>query len=169
MTAYPLSSLTAISPIDGRYRNKAEDLSDYFSEFALIRYRVIVEIRWLQQLAAHPQIKEAPPISAAGNAVLEGIISDFSLADAERVKAIESTTNHDVKAVEYFLKEKVLKHADLAQQMEFVHFACTSEDINNLSYALMLRDGRDSVMLPLMKKIIATLRSLAHTYAEQPQ
>ncbi|OGT75016.1 MAG: adenylosuccinate lyase [Gammaproteobacteria bacterium RIFCSPLOWO2_02_FULL_57_10] len=169
MTAHPLSSLTAISPIDGRYRNKAEDLSDYFSEFALIRYRVIVEIRWLQQLAAHPQIKEAPPISAAGNALLESIINDFSLADAERVKAIEATTNHDVKAVEYFLKEKVLKHADLAQQMEFVHFACTSEDINNLSYALMLRDGRDKVMLPLMQKIIDTLRTLAHTHADQPQ
>ncbi|MGB4247494.1 MAG: adenylosuccinate lyase [Pseudohongiellaceae bacterium] len=169
MTAHPLSSLTAISPIDGRYRNKAEDLSDYFSEFALIRYRVIVEIRWLQQLAAHPQIKEAPPISAAGNALLESIINDFSLTDAERVKAIEATTNHDVKAVEYFLKEKVLKHADLAQQMEFVHFACTSEDINNLSYALMLRDGRDKVMLPLMQKIIDTLRTLAHTHADQPQ
>ncbi|MDP1930688.1 MAG: adenylosuccinate lyase [Gammaproteobacteria bacterium] len=169
MTAHPLSSLTAISPIDGRYRNKADALSDYFSEFALIRYRVIVEIRWLQQLAAHPQIKEAPTISAAGNALLEGIINDFSLADAERVKAIEATTNHDVKAVEYFLKEKVLKLPDLAKQMEFVHFACTSEDINNLSYALMLRDGRDKVMLPLMQQIIDTLRMFAHTHAEQPQ
>ncbi|MDP2141207.1 MAG: adenylosuccinate lyase [Gammaproteobacteria bacterium] len=169
MTAHPLSSLTAISPIDGRYRNKADALSDYFSEFALIRYRVIVEIRWLQKLAAHPQIKEAPTISAAGNALLEGIINDFSLADAERVKAIEATTNHDVKAVEYFLKEKVLKLPDLAKQMEFVHFACTSEDINNLSYALMLRDGRDKVMLPLMQQIIDTLRMFAHTHAEQPQ
>ncbi len=166
---HSLSSLTAISPIDGRYRSKAEELSDYFSEFALIRYRVIVEIRWLQQLAAHPQIDEAPVISAAGNAVLEGIISGFTLDDALRVKEIEATTNHDVKAVEYFLKEKVLSHPDLAQQMEFVHFACTSEDINNLSYALMLRDGRDKAMLPLMEKIISVLRQLAHDHASQPQ
>lgn len=166
---HSLSSLTAISPIDGRYRNKVEELSDYFSEFALIRYRVIVEIRWLQQLAAHPQIGEAPTISQAGNAVLEGIISGFTLDDALRVKEIEATTNHDVKAVEYFLKEKVLSHPDLAKQMEFVHFACTSEDINNLSYALMLRDGRDKAMVPLMEKIISVLRQLAHDHATQPQ
>ncbi len=168
MTALPLTGLTAISPIDGRYRNKADALGAYFSEFALIRYRVLVEVRWLQCLAAHPQITEAPPISAAGNALLESVITSFSLADAQRVKEIEATTNHDVKAVEYFLKEKVSAHPDLATQMEFVHFACTSEDINNLSYALMLREGRDEVMLPLMRQVIDALRTLAHEHAEQP-
>src|SRR5690606_17851112 len=117
MTSQPLSSLTAISPIDGRYRSKAEDLSDYFSEFALIRYRVIVEVRWLQQLAAHPAISEAPALSPDADAALEDIINNFSLQDALRVKEIESTTNHDVKAVEYFLKEKVASRTDLAAQM----------------------------------------------------
>src|SRR5690554_1951257 len=138
MSTLPLSGLTAISPIDGRYRNKVDALSNYYSEFALIRYRVIVEVRWLQCLAAHPQVTEAPSINAQGNAALESLIENFSLADAQRVKDIEATTNHDVKAVEYFIKEKVSSNADLAKQMEFVHFACTSEDINNLSYALML-------------------------------
>jgi len=169
MTALPLNGLTAISPIDGRYRNKADALSAYFSEFALIRYRVIVEIRWLQGLAAMPQITEAPPLGDAGTALLNAIAENFSLADAERVKQIEATTNHDVKAVEYFLKEKVQSHPELAAQMEFVHFACTSEDINNLSYALMLRDGRDKVVLPLMRQLIDTLRTLAHEHAAQPQ
>jgi len=169
MTSQPLSSLTAISPIDGRYRSKAADLSDYFSEFALIRYRVIVEVRWLQQLTAHPAITEAPALGAEANAALEDIIANFSIEDAMRVKEIESTTNHDVKAVEYFLKEKVASRTDLAAQMEFVHFACTSEDINNLSYALMLRDGRDQVMLPLMQQVIDRLRQLAHEHAAQPQ
>ncbi|MDX1489948.1 MAG: adenylosuccinate lyase [Pseudohongiellaceae bacterium] len=169
MTALPFSSLTAISPIDGRYRSKAEDLAEYFSEFALIRYRVIVEIRWLQQLAQHPQVTEAPVLSAEGNAALEAIIDDFSIEDASRVKNIEATTNHDVKAVEYFIKEKVSGHPDLAKQIEFVHFACTSEDINNLSYALMLRDGRDKVMVPLMEKIVGEVKKLALEHAEQPQ
>ncbi len=168
MTASPLSGLTAISPIDGRYRNKVDILGNYFSEFALIRYRVIVEIRWLQCLAAHPQVTEAPAISSAGNQVLEDIIANFSIADAQRVKDIEATTNHDVKAVEYFLKERVSSHADLATQIEFVHFACTSEDINNLSYALMLKEGRDEVMLPLMQQLVDKLRSMAHELAEQP-
>lgn len=168
MTASPLSALTAISPIDGRYRNKVDVLGNYFSEYALIRYRVIVEVRWLQCLAAHPQVTEAPAISSAGNQVLEDIIANFDIADAQRVKDIEATTNHDVKAVEYFLKERVSSHADLANQIEFVHFACTSEDINNLSYALMLKDGRDEVMLPLMKQVLDKLRSMAHEFAEQP-
>jgi len=163
-----LSSLTAISPVDGRYRNKVESLSAWFSEFALIRYRVIVEIRWLQQLAAHPQISEAPAISAAGNELLESILDNFSETDALRVKEIEATTNHDVKAVEYFIKEKIGQHPDLQQQLEFVHFACTSEDINNLSYALMLRDGRAQGMLPLMQQIIDRLQQLAHAHADQP-
>ena len=169
MTTLPLSGLTAISPIDGRYRSKAAELSDYFSEFALIRYRVLVEIRWLQRLASMPQIAEAPPLGAAETALLDAIVADFSLADAERVKQIEATTNHDVKAVEYFIKEKVQSHPELAAQMEFVHFACTSEDINNLSYALMLRDGRDTVVLPLMRQLVDTLRTLAHEHAAQPQ
>ena len=168
MNASPLSGLTAISPIDGRYRSKVDALGNYFSEYALIRYRVIVEIRWLQCLAAHPQVTEAPAISSAGNQVLEDIITNFSIADAQRVKDIEATTNHDVKAVEYFLKEQVSSHADLAKQIEFVHFACTSEDINNLSYALMLKDGRDDVMLPLMQQLVDKLRAMAHEFADQP-
>lgn len=168
MTASPLSGLTAISPIDGRYRNKVDILGNFFSEYALIRYRVIVEIRWLQCLAAHPQVTEAPAISNAGNQVLEDLIANFSIADAQRVKDIEATTNHDVKAVEYFLKERVSSHPDLATQIEFVHFACTSEDINNLSYALMLKDGRDDVMLPLMQQLVDKLRDMAHEFAEQP-
>lgn len=163
-----ISTLTAISPVDGRYRSKTEALAACFSEYALIRYRVIVEIRWLQQLAAHPAITEAPPIGEAGQELLESIIKNFSETDAVRVKAIESTTNHDVKAVEYFIKEKIADHPDLKQQVEFVHFACTSEDINNLSYALMLRDGRDLVMLPVMHQLLDRLRELAHDTAEQP-
>jgi adenylosuccinate lyase len=163
-----ISTLTAISPVDGRYRSKTEALAACFSEYALIRYRVIVEIRWLQQLAAHPAITEAPPIGEAGQELLESIIKNFSETDAVRVKAIESTTNHDVKAVEYFIKEKIADHPDLQQQVEFVHFACTSEDINNLSYALMLRDGRDLVMLPVMHQLLDRLRELAHDTAEQP-
>jgi len=169
MTATSLSELTAISPIDGRYRGRTVALSDYFSEFALIRYRVLVEIRWLQQLASHPRILEAPVISPTGKEILENIIRDFSIHDASRVKEIEAITNHDVKAVEYFLKEKVLGHPELSQQMEFVHFACTSEDINNLSYALMLKEGRDKLMLPLMRQVIDNLRGLAHEHAAQAQ
>ncbi|MDP2127660.1 MAG: adenylosuccinate lyase [Pseudohongiella sp.] len=163
-----ISTLTAISPVDGRYRARTEALGAYFSEYALIRYRVLVEIRWLQQLAALPGVPEAPAIGAAGQSRLERIVADFSEADAERVKEIERTTNHDVKAVEYFIKEKIADVEDLKQQLEFVHFACTSEDINNLSYSLMLRDGRDLVMLPLMQQLIDRLRQLAHDTAEQP-
>jgi len=163
-----ISALTAISPIDGRYRNKVDALGNYFSEYALIRYRVIVEIRWLQQLAAHEGISEAPPISKAGNALLDSLVENFSEEDAQRVKAIESETNHDVKAVEYFIKEKIADHPELEKQVEFVHFACTSEDINNLAYALMLRDGRDLVLVPVMDKLIGHLTTLAHEHAEQP-
>jgi len=163
-----ISTLTAISPIDGRYRARTEVLSDYFSEYALIRYRVLVEVRWLQQLAAHPGVPEAPALSANARARLDRLVSEFTLSDAERVKDIERTTNHDVKAVEYFIKEKIADEADLKAQLEFVHFACTSEDINNLSYALMLRDGRDQVMVPLMRQLIDQLRKLAHDTAAQP-
>ena len=163
-----LSTLTAISPVDGRYRARTDALVAYFSEYALIRYRVLVEIRWLQQLAANPGIPEAPPLSDLAQSRLEKLITDFSEADAERVKEIERTTNHDVKAVEYFIKEKIADVDDLKQQLEFVHFACTSEDINNLSYALMLRDGRDQAMVPVMQQLIDRLRQLAHDTAEQP-
>ena len=163
-----LTSLTAISPTDGRYRNKTESLSEYFSEYALIKYRVQVEIRWLQRLAEHQDIIEAPALSADANAYLNAIVDDFSVVDAERVKEIESTTNHDVKAVEYFIKEKFANQAELKPHLEFVHFACTSEDINNLSYALMLKEGRDKVMVPVMQKLVDTLRQLAKDTAAQP-
>lgn len=163
-----LTSLTAISPTDGRYRSKTESLSEYFSEYALIKYRVQVEIRWLQRLAEHADIVEAPALSTDANAFLNAIVENFSLQDAERVKEIERTTNHDVKAVEYFIKEKFADQSELKPHLEFVHFACTSEDINNLSYALMLKEGRDKVMVPVMQQLIDTLRQLAHNTATQP-
>lgn len=156
-----LNALTAISPVDGRYGSKATALRPIFSEFGLIKYRVTVEIRWLQQLAAEPAITDVPALSAAANAVLDHIVADFSLADAQRVKDIERTTNHDVKAVEYLLKEKVANTPELAAITEFIHFACTSEDINNLSHALMLREARDSVLLPECDAILAAIKALA--------
>ena len=140
-----LSALTAVSPVDGRYGSKTADLRPIFSEFGLIRNRVLVEIRWLQQLAAHPQIPEVPTLSETANTLLNSIVDDFNEVDAERVKEIERTTNHDVKAVEYLIKEKFKDNAELAAINEFVHFACTSEDINNLSHALMLKDGLSTV------------------------
>ena len=163
-----LNSLTAISPIDGRYGSKTADLRPVFSEYGLIRQRVTVEVRWLQSLAAHPTITEVPAFSQASLEQLEQIISGFSEADAQRVKEIERTTNHDVKAVEYLLKEKIAGNTELEKVSEFVHFACTSEDINNLSHAMMLREGRDDVLLPLADRMIAAVRSMAHEYAEQP-
>ncbi|WP_158774614.1 adenylosuccinate lyase [Cobetia sp. L2A1] len=163
-----LSALTALSPVDGRYGAKTEALREHFSEFGLIRARVIVEVRWLQRLAAHAEIAEVPAFSADANAVLDAIVSDFSVDDAQRIKDIESTTNHDVKAVEYFLKEKVADNAELNAVTEFIHFACTSEDINNLSHALMLRGGLDNVLLPEMKKVTEAIVALAHLHAEQP-
>ncbi len=168
MTPDELSPLTAVSPIDGRYRNKTESLAGYCSEYALIRYRVIVELRWLQQLAGQPALPEAPPINDRGHEALEAIIDGFTVDDARRIKAIEAETNHDVKAVEYFLKERLASQPDLQRQLEFIHFGCTSEDINNLAYALMLRDGRDQVMLPAMHALIERLRGLAHEHADQP-
>ncbi|MDX1714332.1 MAG: lyase family protein, partial [Halomonas venusta] len=129
-----LSALTALSPVDGRYGAKAAALREHFSEFGLIRARVIVEVRWLQRLADHSQIVEVPPLSVEATAFLEQLIRDFSVEDAERIKEIERTTNHDVKAVEYFLKEKIAGQPELNAVTEFIHFACTSEDINNLSY-----------------------------------
>ena len=163
-----LSALTAISPVDGRYGDKAADLRPIFSEYGLIRCRVKVEVEWLKKLAATTGIPEVPAFSAEAIAVLDAIVSNFSLEDAERVKTIEKTTNHDVKAVEYFLKEKVEGHAEIAKVGEFIHFACTSEDINNLSYALMLKEGREQVLLPWCDKLIAAIADLAHRYAEIP-
>ncbi len=163
-----LSTLTAISPMDGRYGSKTADLRPIFSEFGLIKQRVTVEIRWLQALSAHPQIKEVQPFSAETNAQLNGIVSNFSESDALRVKEIEATTNHDVKAVEYLLKEKIAGNAELEAVTEFIHFACTSEDINNLSHALMLREGSAEVFLKQAQQIIDAIRALAHEHADKP-
>lgn len=163
-----LTALTAISPVDGRYGSKVSVFRSIFSEYGLIRNRVTVEIRWLQSLAAHPAITEVPAFSAEANDFLDKLVSEFSLADAERIKEIERTTNHDVKAVEYLIKEKIAEVPELHAVTEFVHFACTSEDINNLSHALMLREGLDHGLLPGMEKVIDKLAELAKTHAEQP-
>ncbi len=163
-----LSPLTAVSPVDGRYGDKTADLRAIFSEYGLIRHRVLVEVRWLEALAAHPGIPEVPPLSGHAVNLLEGIARHFQVADAQRIKNIERTTNHDVKAVEYFLKERVAGNPELAAVSEFIHFACTSEDINNLAHALMLREGRGQVLLPLMDDLIATLRDLAVRLADLP-
>jgi len=162
------SALTALSPLDGRYAAKTEALRPIFSEFGLMHRRVLVEIRWLLALAGEKAITETGSLSAASRKFLMTLADGFSLQDAERIKAIEATTNHDVKAVEYFLKERIGSHAELAGAREFVHFACTSEDVNNLAYALMLRDARDGLLLPHLDKIIATLRQMAHALAAQP-
>ncbi|AQQ67700.1 adenylosuccinate lyase [Microbulbifer agarilyticus] len=163
-----LSALTAVSPIDGRYESKTAPLRDIFSEYGLIRARVEVEVRWLQQLARHEEVGEVKPFSADSNQILDDIVAKFSIDDAQRIKDIERTTNHDVKAVEYFLKEKVQDNAELAAVSEFIHFACTSEDINNLSHALMLRAGRDDVLLPAMNQIVDEIAGLAKTFADVP-
>ncbi len=168
MNTLPLSSLTAITPIDGRYGNKVDVLRGIFSEYGLIRARVLVEIRWLQQLASHPGISELPALSAAANQYLEQLLANFGEADASVIKQTERTTNHDVKAVEYFIKGRLQGNAELAAASEFVHFACTSEDINNLSHALMLRDGLDQCLLPLADKIIDNLSALAREFAAVP-
>ncbi len=162
------SSLTAISPVDGRYGRKTTSLRPIFSEFGLIHHRVEVEVRWLQTLAANPDIAELPAFSDSANALLDAIVTGFSKADAARVKEIERTTNHDVKAVEYFLKEKVASNDELHAVSEFFHFACTSEDINNLSHALMLKKGRDDVLLPLFDEVLGKLKGIAHELADQP-
>ena len=161
-------ALTALSPLDGRYAGKVGALRPIFSEFGLMHRRVQVEIEWLLALAAEPKIVELPSFDAAQVATLKVIAENFSEADGERIKAIEATTNHDVKAVEYFIKEKIGADASLAQAKEFVHFACTSEDINNLSYALMLRDARRGVLLPQLDALIDTLRQMAHDNAGLP-
>jgi adenylosuccinate lyase len=163
-----LSSLTAVSPVDGRYGSKTEDLRPIFSEYGLIRHRILVEVRWLQALARHPQIPEVPALSTHALHVLDAMVEGFQVEDAQRVKNIERTTNHDVKAVEYFIKERVAGNAEIEAVSEFIHFACTSEDINNLAHALMVREGRGQVLLPLMDALIAAIRDLAHRHAELP-
>ncbi len=163
-----LSPLTAVSPIDGRYGGKTADLRPIFSEFGLIRHRILVEVRWLQALADEPLIEEVPALSEHARNILEGIAGNFSIEDAQRIKNIERTTNHDVKAVEYFLKERIVGNQELEAISEFIHFACTSEDINNLSHALMLREGRGQVMLPQMDEMIQAVRQLAHDHADKP-
>jgi len=163
-----LSSLNVLSPIDGRYASRTESLRPIFSEFGLIRHRVIVEVRWLQTLAAHEGIREVPAIGTHANRVLNDIIDKFSEQDAQRVKNIERTTNHDVKAVEYFLKEKINGNTELEAISEFIHFACTSEDINNLAYALMLREARNQSLLPLQDEVIRVISELARKNAGSP-
>ena len=164
----PHSPLTALSPLDGRYAAKVENLRPIFSEYGLMQRRVLVEVRWLQALADEKQIGEVAAFSAAARAKLQAIADGFSVADGDRVKEIERTTNHDVKAIEYFIKQRIGDDAELGKAKEFVHFACTSEDINNLAYALMLRDARDGVLLPALDAAIAKLRELAHANATLP-
>ena len=163
-----LTSLNAISSVDGRYHSKTSALQPFFSEYGLIRYRVIVEIRWLQLLAANPGLPEIPLLSDSANTYLEQLISDFDESEAAIVKKKESVTNHDVKAVEYYLKEKLAEQTELAGIMEFVHFACTSEDINNISYALMLKESMDAVIVPMMTEVLEAIREKAHDYADAP-
>ncbi|MCB1571021.1 MAG: adenylosuccinate lyase, partial [Xanthomonadales bacterium] len=160
--------LLALSPLDGRYATKVESLRPIFSEFGLMQRRVLVEIRWLIALSDEPGIAEVPPFTAEARSALEAIAASFGEADGERIKSIEGETNHDVKAVEYFIKERIAAHPELAAAREFVHFACTSEDINNLAYSLMLRDARDRVLLPALDRLDERLTDLAHALAGQP-
>ncbi|WP_373082352.1 adenylosuccinate lyase [Zhongshania sp.] len=162
-----LSALSAVSPVDGRYGSKTAPLRPVFSEFGLIKYRLIVEVRWLQALAANPGVVEVPALSEAANAALEALISGFNESGAQKVKDIEATTNHDVKAIEYFIKDAISGNAELAAISEFVHFACTSEDINNLSHALMLREGRE-ILLADADAIINKLAEQAREFAAVP-
>ncbi|MDO8267986.1 MAG: adenylosuccinate lyase [Moraxellaceae bacterium] len=162
-----MTSLTALSPVDGRYAGKVDALRPLFSEYGLIRARVEVEVRWLQRLAAHPGIPEVPAFSVEANAVLDALVANFSETDAEWIKNTERTTNHDVKAVEYFLKDRVAGVPELAKVNEFIHFACTSEDINNTSHGLMLNGGR-KVLLAEMRKVLEAIKALAHTHAGMP-
>jgi len=162
-----LSTLSAVSPVDGRYGSKTSLFRPVFSEFGLIHQRVVVEVRWLQSLSAHAGIPEVPEFSDHANSILNQIIDNFCEEDAQRVKNIESTTNHDVKAVEYFLKEKIAGNEELENVSEFIHFACTSEDINNLSHALMLLSGRN-LLIEQMDEVIGSVKKLAHDYAEIP-
>jgi len=163
-----LSALTALSPLDGRYHSKVEGLRSYFSEYGLIRYRVLIEIEWLKALSAEAGIPELASFSSATIAQLDLLAAEFSTEDAEQIKTIERRTNHDVKAIEYWLREKLAANPETAGALEFIHFACTSEDINNLSHALMLKHGRADVMLPSLDALISRLRDLAHQHADIP-
>ncbi len=163
-----LTTLNALSPLDGRYQSKLDALRPYFSEYALIKHRAWVEIEWLKALAGAPELAEIAPFSTETIHELDAAITNFSEADASQVKAIEARTNHDVKALEYWLKEKFDSNAEVKKASEFIHFACTSEDINNLSHGLMLKTARDSVMLPFLNNLIARLTELAEQLADQP-
>lgn len=163
-----LSALTALSPIDGRYGDKTTELRTIFSEYGLLKYRVQVEVRWLQKLANQADILEVPALSELATKHLNQIVENFDEQDALRIKTIEKTTNHDVKAVEYFLKEKVNSNEELQAINEFIHFACTSEDINNLSYALMLKTARDTVIVPYWNKLIDIITAQAKAYRDLP-
>jgi adenylosuccinate lyase len=170
-TGFPhmkVSPLRALSPADGRYSEKVDNLRDIFSEYGLMRFRVLVEVRWLQSLADESGIEEIGPISSVMKDVLNRIVDDFSLDDAERIKKIESTTNHDVKAVEYFIRERLGDGPETRPLKDFLHFGCTSEDINNLSYALMLRSARSDVVLPQMREVLNRLKAMAREHAELP-
>lgn len=167
-TNLDLTPLTAISPLDGRYAKTTAPLRELFSEYGLIRHRVIIEIRWLQMLSGHAQIREVAMLSDEANTFLEKIINEFSIADAQKVKDIESVTNHDVKAIEYFLKEKIKSNNELNKVSEFIHFACTSEDINNLAYALMLQAVKLNILIPAMDEQINLVKSMATQFAQLP-
>ena len=162
------NALTALSPLDGRYQSKTDTLRPIFSEYGLLRFRVTVEVRWLQKLSETTAIQEVPLLSKKAIDYLNNIIANFDVQDAQRIKEIEATTNHDVKAVEYFLKEKCQALPELAAISEFIHFACTSEDINNLSHALMLKTAREEFILPEWKKLINEISKLAETYKTIP-
>lgn len=162
-----LSTLTALSPIDGRYANKTAALRPIFSEYGLMRFRVLVEIRWLETLAELPALTELKPFSQKTKDFLNSIFENFNERDAEQIKTIEKKINHDVKAIEYFLKEKIKDHPELALAVEFIHFGCTSEDINNLAYGLMVKTTREEILLPTLEKITAKLRAMSHDYAAQ--
>src|SRR5690348_17062296 len=168
MDALEHARLTALSPLDGRYAQKVDPLRDHFGEFALIRDRVRVEIAWLIALSDEPAIVEVPAFTDDARKALDAIAASFSLDDAARVKAIERTTNHDVKAVEYWLKERIASLPEVARVAEFIHFACTSEDINNLAYGIALGEARRTSLLPALEAIAAELRALAHAHATLP-
>ena len=163
-----LSALTAISPVDGRYQNKTDVLRPIFSEYGLFRFRVLVEIEWLKKLSKNPNIKEIESFSASSISLLDNIKNNFSIDDAKQIKKIEKITNHDMKAVEYFIREKIQSDPKLKNVSQFIHFACTSEDINNLSYALMLKDARENILLPKLQKLIIILQEMSDSYASIP-
>ena len=163
-----LSALTAISPVDGRYQNKTDALRPIFSEYGLFRYRVLVEVEWLKKLSKNSSIKEIESFSASSTSLLNNIKDNFSIVDAERIKEIEKTTNHDMKAVEYFIREKIQSDSKLKNISQFIHFACTSEDINNLSYALMLKDAREAILVPKLQQLVTILEKMSADYSSIP-